>query len=282
MTPTWSKRVAIVVALVLISFLFACGDVGRSTSDQVTSVESQVVAASSQALPMSRASYNADGFADIVWQNAASGDIVLWSMNGSTVAADPLIGTVADTEWKVVGRGDFNGDGKTDLLWRNTLTGVVATGMGKWSTDPNCTGIYSGGLLCTPPLDYGVGPVPSGLVTFAREVDLDWMVSGVGDFNNDGKADIVWRNVSTGDVRVWLMNGRTITAKTIVQRVADPIWRMTCVGDFNGDGKSDILWRNVSTGDNAIWLMNGAAVSGSPVFIDQIFARSAAVARSNP
>jgi len=29
----------------------------------------------------------------------------------------------------------------------------------------------------------------------------------VGDFNGDGRADILWRNSSTGENYVWLMNG---------------------------------------------------------------------------
>jgi hypothetical protein len=35
----------------------------------------------------------------------------------------------------------------------------------------------------------------------------------VGDFNGDGKADILWRNSSTGQVEIWLMNGATLTGQ---------------------------------------------------------------------
>ena len=38
---------------------------------------------------------------------------------------------------------------------------------------------------------------------------LDWTVEGLGDFNGDGKADILLRHTS-GAFYIWLMNGTTI------------------------------------------------------------------------
>jgi hypothetical protein len=77
------------------------------------------------------------------------------------------------------------------------------------------------------------------------------------DFNGDGKADILWRNVS-GEVYIMLMNGtQMISAASL--GIVDNGWQIAGVGDFNGDGKADILWRNVS-GEASIWLMNGTSV----------------------
>jgi hypothetical protein len=42
---------------------------------------------------------------------------------------------------------------------------------------------------------------------------LSWTIAGTGDFNGDGKWDILWRN-SDGTVGLWLMNGTQIVSTT--------------------------------------------------------------------
>ena len=66
--------------------------------------------------------------------------------------------------------------------------------------------------------------------------------------NGDGKADLVWRDMSTGDVGVWLMNGLTIGSDGIPGN-APTTWTIVGVGDTNGDDKADLVWRDTSTGD---------------------------------
>ena len=77
-----------------------------------------------------------------------------------------------------------------------------------------------------------------------------------GDLNGDGAADILWRNVSTGQIYLWLMNGLTAIEQGGLGTV-DLGWEIKGVGDFNGDDKADILWRYAVTGQVYIWLMNG-------------------------
>ena len=38
-----------------------------------------------------------------------------------------------------------------------------------------------------------------------------WSIEGVGDYDGSGRAGILWRQLATGDVYVWLMNGATNT-----------------------------------------------------------------------
>jgi FG-GAP-like repeat len=85
------------------------------------------------------------------------------------------------------------------------------------------------------------------------------MVSGMtarGDFNGDGKSDILWQNSSTGQRVIWLMNGTTLQSTVSLGTVATS-WSIAGSSDFNGDGKADILWQNSSTGQRLIWIMNG-------------------------
>lgn len=91
------------------------------------------------------------------------------------------------------------------------------------------------------------------------EAASGWSVTHTGDFNGDGKADILFRHAD-GRVAMWLMNGLALISGGGLP--LDSSWSVTHVGDFNGDGKSDILWRN-SNGAVAAWLMNGLNNTGA-------------------
>ncbi len=75
------------------------------------------------------------------------------------------------------------------------------------------------------------------------------------DFNNDQKADILWRN-NDGRVALWQMNGSSVSIGSTLATVTND-WKISGTGDFNGDRKADILWRN-NDGRVALWQMNGA------------------------
>src|SRR5256886_225265 len=88
-----------------------------------------------------------------------------------------------------------------------------------------------------------------------------WQVQGIGDFDGDGRDDVLWRNRATGENYIWLMNGWTIASGGLIRTVADQAWQVKGIGDFDGDGKADILWRNSSTGENYLYAMNGLTIA---------------------
>jgi hypothetical protein len=42
-------------------------------------------------------------------------------------------------------------------------------------------------------------------------VTTDWSIVQTGDFDGDGKSDILWHDTG-GGVALWLMNGATVTS----------------------------------------------------------------------
>ena len=72
-------------------------------------------------------------------------------------------------------------------------------------------------------------------------------MSGTGDFNGDGKADILWRHDS-GLITNWLGEADGGFGDNYANAAVsvDTSWHLAGIGDFNGDGLDDILWRHDS------------------------------------
>jgi hypothetical protein len=96
-----------------------------------------------------------------------------------------------------------------------------------------------------------------------KAIEFTPVLSGIVDFNGDGKTDIPWRHKTSGQNAVWLMNGTTWSSTASLPGVADTNWGIGGAGDFNNDGKTDILWRHKTSGQDAVWLMNGTTWSST-------------------
>ena len=83
-----------------------------------------------------------------------------------------------------------------------------------------------------------------------------WKAVATGDFDGDGKSDILWQNTD-GQAAIWEMNGNTRTGGGAISVNPGPTWRAVGTGDFYGDGKADVLLQDKSTGQVSVWEMDG-------------------------
>jgi hypothetical protein len=176
------------------------------------------------------ADFNGDGRSDILWRNPTTGVISesLGESNGG-FAYNAVVNVPVSTDWQVAGIADFNGDGRSDILWRNPTTGVISESLGQ----------SDGGFAYNPVVNVSVG--------------TNWQVDAIGDFNGDGRSDILWRqsgppSIGPGTARITESLGQPdggFAANPVVDFGVGNNDKIAAVGDFNGDGRSDILWRDV-------------------------------------
>ena len=130
--------------------------------------------------------------------------------------------------WVDVQIADFNGDGRDDVAGRAAATGnwwVMLSGPGANSSTNQFWGKWS--------------------------TAVEWRDVRVGDFNNDGRADIAGRVAGTGEWWVALTNGAGNGSTNVYWgRFAPAVqWLDVRVGDFNGDGRDDIAGRAANSGE---------------------------------
>ncbi len=239
--------------------------------------------------------FNGDGRSDILWRHD-SGFVTDWLgiVTGGFQANLANASTTVPSNWHVEGTGDFNGDGRSDILWRSddgTMTNWLGTSSGgfvdnaanAWTTTLSVsfaivgTGDFNGDGRSDVLVRNAQGQVTDWLATanggfsynganLLASVPVDWKIAATGDFNGDGRADILWRH-DGGLVTDWLAtaNGGFVANSTNASFNVPLNWHVAGVGDFNGDGRSDVLWRS-DDGITTDWLgtANGGFSDNAP------------------
>ena len=92
-------------------------------------------------------------------------------------------------------------------------------------------------------------------------IAMAWSVVGTGDFNGDGKSDIVWRD-SGGNTSIWLMNGASRSVDRRPRQRADHVVARRRPATTTATARATSCGATRS-GNAAIWFMNGVAISSS-------------------
>ena len=179
----------------------------------------------------------------IVWQNESTQEKAVWFMDGTTFLSGAYL-PIGDTNYDIVGIADLNGDKMSDVILqhRTSKTNAVAIWLMNGTTISTATTIHSDGA-----------PLPWP--------DTHWRIVATGDFNRDGKADLVLRHMTNGQVAIWYMNQTNLVSGALVTSGGVPIsqldfnYEIVGASDFDDDGQTDILWRHAISGHNFYWKM---------------------------
>jgi hypothetical protein len=159
--------------------------------------------------PAAAYDFDGDGYSDILFRNVTTGELKLWQMHGTRIAAVIPLPRM-DPRWFAAGTGDFDFDGITDILWYDS--------------------------------DHGTGRIWlmgdfAGDGEFDIELAAGWVIEGTGDFNGDGRDEIVIWNQSS-QVEIWGLEEELVR---LGQTAIHQHRRIVGFGDIDGDGDDDII-----------------------------------------
>jgi hypothetical protein len=196
----------------------------------------------SRQLVVAHLGHNGTGPADVIVPNARAGDVSVLMGNGNgTFQPQRIFNAIPGVD--VLATADLNGDGNADIIaLQNFAQGAPAS-------FAVLLGRGDGTFL--PP-------------TFVRTVFTNGagpMV--VGDFNGDGKQDVVIFSKNDPFAEMFLGNGDGTFKPGFTFGLGENTFN-AAVADLNGDGKLDLVTTGTNTGNVYVMLGNGNGTFGAP------------------
>ncbi|MFE2426127.1 FG-GAP-like repeat-containing protein [Streptomyces sp. NPDC059373] len=184
-----------------------------------------------------RRDYGNDGIGDLLTMNS-SGGLTVQQGTGTGKFGAKTSGSGWPVSSLVVPVGDMNGDRCDDLLVRSS-SGTLTR--------------YNGGC--------GTAFTPS---TKHVSLGTGWnqynVLTSPGDLTGDGRADLIARQTSTGDVYLYADNGTgKFTSRVKIASNWTGYTKIVGAGDLNGDGTGDLLARDKH---GSLWRYYGKATGG--------------------
>jgi hypothetical protein len=175
-----------------------------------------------------------DGFGELVTLNG-SGGLTYQYGTGKGTFTGKRTGSGWPTTVKVVPFGDLSGDRCNDVLVRFSSGALRAY-------RPAC------GAAVTPSTAY------TSLGTGWNQYDV---LTSPGDISGDGRADLIARQSSTGDVYLYKATSTgKLSAKVKIASKWTGYKKIVGAGDLDGDGHGDLLAQDKS---NELWRYDGTA-----------------------
>lgn len=188
---------------------------------------------------------NGDGSPDFLWHSRKTSRFTYWAMKGLQASGGPVF--PISSAFRFVASGDFNGDHKLDVVWTNGSAVYVWLGNGGYQFTSRFVGIYGSGWVLK-----GIGdidgdgspdllfhnqkgssfaywilrngtPVKSASFPIASK----YSVGAIGDFNGDGKADVMWTDGAA--LYEWVGSGSNFVSHYVANYGGG--WSLTQMGE---------------------------------------------------
>jgi len=143
-------------------------------------------------------------------------------------------------------QADYDGDHVAGWYWQGDFNGVETQNEIWQLTYP----LYSD--------NWGV---PTRTYPSVFPAQASWDIVANGDFSNDNSSDVLYRNNTTGDWKVWQIVNGVRTAQSNLVFDAAHAFNVVGTGDTDGDGDDDVILYNPTTQHLWIWMANAATLS---------------------